>query len=137
MDCIFCRIIAGEIPSHKVYEDADTLAFLDIHPATRGHTLIIPKQHAADIFSITPQALAATARTSQVVARILQKVLQADGVKVMQNNGKAAGQDVFHYHVHLIPRWHGDSAVGSWEPGETDHAALGALAAELRAAEGT
>ncbi len=137
MNCIFCRIIAGEIPSHMVYEDDHTLAFLDIHPATRGHTLVIPKQHAADLFSITPKALAATAQTSQAVARILQKGLQVDGVKIMQNNGKAAGQDVFHYHVHVIPRWHGDRAVGSWQPGETDHAALGALAAELRAAEGT
>jgi histidine triad (HIT) family protein len=137
MDCIFCRIIAGDIPSHNVYEDDASLAFLDIHPATRGHTLVIPKQHAADLFSITAEALAATARSSQVVARILQKVLQADGVKIMQNNGKAAGQDVFHYHVHLIPRWHGDRTVGSWQPGETDHAALGALAAELRAVEGT
>lgn len=137
MDCIFCRIIAGEIPSHMVYEDDHTLAFLDIHPATRGHTLVIPKQHAADLFSITPEALTATAQTSQTVARILQKGLQVDGVKIMQNNGKAAGQDVFHYHVHVIPRWHGDRAVGSWQPGETDHAALGALAAELRAAEGT
>lgn len=137
MDCIFCRIIAGEIPSHKVYEDTEILAFLDIHPATHGHTLVIPKQHAADLFSITPQALAAAAQASQVVARILQKVLQADGVKIMQNNGKAAGQDVFHYHVHVIPRKHGDRAVGSWQPGETDHAALATLAAELRAAQGT
>jgi histidine triad (HIT) family protein len=137
MDCIFCRIVAGEIPSHKVYEDAETLAFLDIQPATRGHTLIVPKQHAADIFSITTEALAATARTSQVVARILQKGLQADGVKIMQNNGKAAGQEVFHYHVHVIPRKHGDRAVGSWRPGETDHAALAILAAELRPTEGT
>ncbi|MDP9313113.1 MAG: HIT family protein [Chloroflexota bacterium] len=137
MDCIFCRIVAGEIPSHKVYEDDMTLAFLDIHPAARGHTLVIPKQHVADLLSADPLDLEATVRGSQVVARILHKHLQADGINVVQNNGTAAGQDVFHYHVHLIPRWTGDQAIRSWRPGETDHAALGSLAAELRAAEGT
>ncbi len=137
MDCIFCRIVAGEIPSHTVYEDDMTLAFLDIHPAARGHTLVIPKQHVADLLSADPLDLEATVRGSQVVARILHKHLQADGINVVQNNGTAAGQDVFHYHVHLIPRWTGDQAIRSWRPGETDHAALGSLAAELRAAEGT
>ncbi len=137
MDCIFCRIVAGEIPSHTVYEDDMTLAFLDIHPAARGHTLVIPKQHVADLLSADPLDLEATVRGSQVVARILHKHLQADGINVVQNNGTAAGQDVFHYHVHLIPRWTGDQAIRSWWPGETDHAALGSLAAELRAAEGT
>ncbi len=137
MDCIFCRIVAGEIPSHTVYEDDMTLAFLDIHPAARGHTLVIPKQHVADLLSADPLDLEATVRGSQLVARILHKHLQADGINVVQNNGTAAGQDVFHYHVHLIPRWTGDQAIRSWRPGETDHAALGSLAAELRAAEGT
>ena len=137
MDCIFCRIVAGELPAHKVYEDDATLAFLDIHPATRGHTLVIPKQHAPDLLSIDPAALAATARAFQFVARILQKGLQADGINIVQNNGTAAGQDVFHYHVHVIPRWTGDKAIRFWRPGETDHAAFGSLAAELRAVEGS
>ncbi len=137
MDCIFCRIIAGDIPAHTVYEDDATLAFLDIHPAARGHTLVIPKAHGADLLNTPPEALEAVVRTSQTVARILHNALQADGISIVQNNGRAAGQDVFHYHVHVIPRWEGDKAVRSWRPGATDHAALGALADELRAAGGT
>lgn len=137
MDCIFCRIIAGEIPSHTVYEDDDALAFLDINPATRGHTLVIPKQHAPDIFGISPETLSAVTRAAQRVAQNMRSTLQPDGVNVLQNNGPAAGQVVFHYHVHLIPRWDGDRALGMWRPGVTDHAALSALATELRNAEGT
>ncbi|HEX6290790.1 MAG TPA: HIT family protein [Herpetosiphonaceae bacterium] len=136
MDCIFCRIARGEIPSHKVYEDEATLAFLDINPATRGHTLVIPKQHAPDIFSLPDDALAAAARTMQTVARILQQGLQPDGINVLQNNGPAAGQVVFHYHMHMIPRWEGDYALRMWKPGTTDHAAFAALATQLRNAGG-
>lgn len=136
MDCIFCRIIAGDIPSHTVYEDDATLAFLDINPATRGHTLVIPKQHAADLFGIAPEDAAAIARTTQRVAQNMRSVLQPDGINVLQNNGPAAGQVVFHYHVHVIPRWDGDRALGMWRPGTTDHAALSALATELRGTEG-
>lgn len=136
MDCIFCKIVAGEIPSHTVYETDRTLAFLDINPATRGHTLVIPKTHAADLLSIGSDDVAATAQSVQAVARILQISLQPDGINVIQNNGAAAGQTAFHFHVHLIPRSTGDSAVRLWQPGATDHAALGALAAALRAVEG-
>ena len=137
MDCIFCRIIAGEIPSHKVYEDDEALAFLDINPATRGHTLVIPKQHAPDLFGITPESASAVTRGTQRVAQIMRSVLQPDGINVLQNNGGAAGQVVFHYHVHVIPRWEGDRALGMWRPGATDHAVLSALATELRNAERT
>ncbi len=137
MDCIFCRIIAGDIPAHKVYEDDATLAFLDINPASRGHTLVIPKQHAADLFNLSPETLTATARTIQTVARILQQGVQPDGINVLQNNGPAAGQVVFHYHVHLIPRWQGDYVLQMWKPGTTDHTAFAALAAQLRTAGGS
>ena len=137
MDCIFCRIVAGDIPSHKVYEDHETLAFLDINPAARGHTVVIPKQHAPDLFDISPEAAGAVTRTTQRVARIMRSVIQPDGVNVLQNNGSSAGQSVFHYHVHVIPRWDGDRTLGMWRPGATDHAAFSTLAAELRSAEGT
>jgi histidine triad (HIT) family protein len=136
MDCIFCRIIAGEIPSHKVYEDDATLAFLDINPASRGHALVIPKAHAADLFSLSPDALAATARTTQTVAQLLQRGVRPEGINILQNNGPAAGQVVFHYHVHVIPRWSGDRALSMWKPGATDHAAFATLAAQLRGGEG-
>src|SRR4051794_3564823 len=108
MDCIFCKIVAGEIPAHKVYEDDQSLAFLDILPATRGHTLVIPKQHAATIEDISPDSLATTTLAAQTVAGILRNRLHPDGMNVMQNNGAAAGQEVFHYHLHLLPRWTGD-----------------------------
>jgi histidine triad (HIT) family protein len=132
MDCIFCKIVAGDVPSHKVYEDDATFALLDINPATHGHTLVIPKQHVADLYDASPDVLSAIAHTVQTVARRLQQALQPDALNVIQNNGSAAGQTVFHYHVHLIPRWKGDGALKLWRPGETDHAALGTLAANLR-----
>ncbi len=131
MSCIFCKIVAGEIPAHKVYEDDQTLAFLDILPASRGHTLVIPKEHAESLFDITPETLAAVMTSAQTVARILRSKLQTDGMNMFQNNGAAAGQEVFHFHLHLLPRWTGEAA-SLGRRGATDHAALGALAAELR-----
>ena len=132
MDCIFCKIVAGAIPSHKIYEDDATLAFLDINPASRGHALVISKHHAEHIYDMPVDALYAVAQATQRVARRLRQVVQPDGLNVIQNNGAAAGQSVFHYHVHLIPRQRGDRVMQAWKPGATDHAALGALAAELR-----
>lgn len=132
MDCIFCKIVAGAVPSHTVYEDDAILAFLDINPAARGHTLVIPRQHAADLFALAADTLNAVAQGTQAVARKLQQVVQPDGLNIVQNNGAAAGQVIFHYHVHLVPRWEGDGALGLWRAGATDHAALGALAAQLR-----
>ena len=130
-DCIFCKIIAGEIPAHKVYEDERTLAFLDILPASRGHTLIIPKEHSPDLESIGSESLCATMRGVQQVDRLLRSKLLPDGMNLFQNNGTAAGQVVFHFHVHLVPRWEGvPASLG--RRGETDHAALAQLAAELR-----
>ena len=131
MDCIFCKIIAGEVPSHKVYEDESSLAFLDISPSSRGHTLVIPREHAADLYEISPGSLAATISAVQAVAHILRSKLQPDGMNVFQNNGAAAGQDVFHYHVHLVPRRAGERTSLQGR-GATDHAALAALAEELR-----
>ena len=131
MDCIFCRIVAGEIPAHKVYEDESSLAFLDILPASRGHTLVIPKEHAVDIYDIRPESLAATMLCAQKVAHTLRTKLNADGLNVFQNNGAAAGQEVMHYHLHLLPRRQSQQATLG-RRGETDHAALSALAPELR-----
>lgn len=131
-DCIFCKIVAGAIPSHKVYEDEDVLAFLDIHAVARGHTLVIPRQHAPDLEGMDLRGLDMTTRATQTVARILRTKLKADGLNVRQNNGRAAGQDVFHYHVHLIPRWQNDGGYSFSRPAPTDHTALGELAAMLR-----
>ena len=116
MATIFTRIINGEIPALKVYEDVDTLAFLDIAPASPGHTLVICKNEDATLMELSDAQLLATARTTQRVAAALQKALQPDGINIMQNNGMAAGQTVFHYHVHLIPRWNDDGVIQFWQP---------------------
>lgn len=134
MPSIFSRIVSGEIPALKIYEDHDTLAFMDINPATRGHALVICKHEYPDLFSIPPTTLAAVMHTTQQVALALRDVVQPDGINVIQNNGAAAGQTVFHFHVHLIPRWEGDRAVRLWQPGSAEQDELRALAEQLSAA---
>src|SRR5262245_2947734 len=104
MDCIFCRIVAGEAPCHRVYEDAHTLVFMDICPVSDGHTLVITKQHAETIFEADEPALTAVAATARRVAHALRTVLTPDGLMVFQLNGAAAMQTVPHYHMHLLPR---------------------------------
>jgi histidine triad (HIT) family protein len=126
-DCIFCKIIRGELPSHKVYEDEDVLAFLDIHPVSQGHVLVIPKQHAANIFEISPEDWAAVQEAARKVAIALEKATDADGVNLMMNNREHAGQVVDHAHVHLIPRFKGDGLKlwphKGYEEGEAETAA--------------
>jgi histidine triad (HIT) family protein len=100
---VFAKVLRGELPCHKVYEDADTLAFLDIMPRTDGHALVITKSEARDLFDVTPQALAALMRTVQKLAPIVRDAVDADGVLIQQFNGTAAGQTVFHLHFHIIP----------------------------------
>jgi histidine triad (HIT) family protein len=130
---IFSKIVSGEIPALKIYEDQVSLAFMDISPASRGHTLVISKDEHADLYAIPPATLAAVTATVQRVARGLRAALQPDGINIIQNNGAAAGQTVFHYHVHIIPRWEGDNAVTLWQPHEADQAELHALAEQISA----
>jgi len=134
MPSIFSRIVSGEIPALKIHEDQDTLAFMDINPASRGHTLVICKHEYPDLFSIPPATLAAVMHTTQQVALALRSVVQPDGINIIQNNGAAAGQTIFHFHVHLIPRWEGDDAVRLWQPHAADQEELRALAERLSAA---
>lgn len=133
-DCIFCKIVAGTIPSSKVYEDEHTLAFMDIFPGVDGHTLVIPKQHAADIFAIDPDALAAVARTVKKVAHGLQRAYAIDGLNLFQSNGAAAFQSVFHLHVHVFPRRDGDDIRLPWTPKSADKDKLARIAEKLQAA---
>src|SRR3954468_2002653 len=107
-ECIFCKIVAGELPSYKVYEDDKTLAFLDINPVQDGHTLVIPKSHAVNIFDISAEDWAAVQETVRKVAAVLEKSMSADGVNLIMNNREHAGQVVEHAHVHMIPRYKGD-----------------------------
>jgi histidine triad (HIT) family protein len=106
-NCIFCKIAKKTAPATIIYEDATVMAFMDIRPVNEGHALIIPKQHFVDIFDIPPELLAATHMVTQKIAVAVKKVTNADGISVVQQNGKAAGQDIFHLHVHVIPRFEG------------------------------
>ncbi|NJM06345.1 HIT family protein, partial [Candidatus Gracilibacteria bacterium] len=132
MTTIFTRIVSGELPAAKVYEDDLTLAFLDINPASRGHSLVICKPELASLLDLSDALLVATARTTQRVAQALMRALVPDGFNIVQNNGAAAGQVVFHYHVHIIPRWAGDAALSPWRPGSADQSQLIADAALIR-----
>lgn len=107
-DCIFCRIVSGAAPAHRVYEDERTLAFMDLFPVADGHTLVIPKTHGTNLLDTAPQDLAEVIVHSRRVAHALRAVFAPDGIGVFQLNGAAAGQTVFHYHMHLIPRMQGD-----------------------------
>jgi histidine triad (HIT) family protein len=132
-DCLFCKIVAGEIPAQIVAESDASLAFADINPATRGHTLVIPKQHAADIHEISPSDLAACALLAKdVCARALER-LGADGVNLLHSAGAAAWQTVFHFHIHVIPRYAGDPLRLPWTPMPGDPAQIADAAAALRA----
>lgn len=116
MNCIFCRIVSGEIPSTKVYEDDRTLAFMDINPGNPGHTLVIPKQHYRNIFDIDAETAGRVMEVGTQIANAIKKALNPDGLNIFQSNEPAAFQDVFHFHLHLIPRWKDDSIVLPWKP---------------------
>lgn len=118
-ECLFCKIIAGEIPSKAVYEDEDFKAILDVNPAARGHVIIIPKKHASNIYELEDEDAAKVFPIAKKIASALQKTYGCDGVNVLQNNGEAAGQTVFHLHVHVVPRYYGDDVQIMWEPGDT------------------
>ena len=130
---VFARIVRGEVPAHKVFEDEHTLAFMDVMPQADGHTLVIPKAEAVNIFDLPGPALAATILTTQRVARAVQKAFTAPGILIAQLNGSAAGQSVFHIHFHVLPR-HEGLDLRFHARGMADPALLAAHAAKVRAA---
>lgn len=116
-NCIFCKIASGEIPATTLYEDQDFRVILDLGPASKGHALILPKEHYANIYEI-PEELAAKAMIlAKKMAGVLTQALKCDGFNIVQNNGEPAGQTVFHFHMHLIPRYEGDDVGLTWNPG--------------------
>lgn len=131
-DCIFCKIVAGEIPAQIVAQDEHTLTFLDTAPATRGHALVIPKRHATDLWEIDPDELAAVASAAKRQALRARDRLGADGVNLLNACGAQAWQTVFHFHMHVIPRYVGDPLKLPWEPTPGDIDELAATAAALR-----
>jgi histidine triad (HIT) family protein len=132
-DCIFCKVVAGEIPSHKIDEDDKTLAFMDINPWTRGHALVIPKEHSRNVYDVDPADLAAAHITAQRVAKRMRERLNCDGINVLQSSEPVAMQTVFHTHVHVIPRYSDDGLRLPAHPQPAEHEELAGLAEELRA----
>lgn len=116
-NCIFCKIANGGIPSATLYEDGDFRVILDLGPASKGHALILPKDHFTNLHELPEELTAKAFILAKKMADKLAEVLQCDGINIVQNNGAPAGQTVFHFHVHLIPRYEGDSVGITWEPG--------------------
>jgi histidine triad (HIT) family protein len=131
-DCIFCKIVAGEVPSQRVEEDERTIAFMDVNPATRGHALVVPRRHAKDLLEIDPDDLAATIQTAQRLVRRAVPALGADGANLINSCGADAWQTVFHLHIHVIPRYKDDPLQLPWVPSPGDMDMIAATAELLR-----
>ncbi len=132
MACTFCDIVAGRRPSQRIAEDATTVAFMDTNPATPGHSLVVPRVHAVDVFDVPPEILGDMARMAQRVARAARAGLGCAGVNLVQSSGRAAFQSVFHIHIHVIPRYPGDPLRLPWIPTPGDPAAIAGAAERLR-----
>lgn len=115
-DCIFCKIANGEIPSSTLYEDDDFRVILDLSPATKGHALILPKKHIANIFEIDKATAEKVFVLASHIASAMKNALSCDGINIVQNNGVVAGQTVFHFHMHIIPRYENDGQTIGWVP---------------------
>jgi histidine triad (HIT) family protein len=130
-DCLFCKIVAGEVPATRVAEDDRTVAFMDINPATRGHALVVPRDHATDLLAIGPDDLTSCAEAAQRLARRMTERLGAAGVNLLNSCGPAAWQTVPHFHVHVIPRYPDDQMRLPWSPDPGDADEIAAAAQEL------
>ena len=121
-DCIFCKIANGDIPSKTLYEDEDFRVILDLGPATKGHALILPKEHADNLYELPDETASKVFVLAKKLAIKMKEKLNCDGLNIVQNNGEAAGQTVQHFHMHLIPRYKGDQVGITWHPGELSDA---------------
>lgn len=134
-NCIFCKIIKGEIPCSRVYEDQEVLAFLDLNPAGLGHTLVLPKKHLATLLDLEPGTGDALLQAMRKIGQALRTVVEADGFNCIQNNFAPAGQEVMHLHWHVIPRHEGDKVIAAWLPGKyADMDQMAQVAGRLQAA---
>jgi histidine triad (HIT) family protein len=131
-DCLFCKIVAGEVPATIVDEDEHTVSFMDINPATTGHALVVPRKHSVDLFDIEPGELNAVVAAAQRLAKRALERLGADGVNLLNSSRRAAWQTVFHFHIHVIPRYADDPLRLPWVPAPGDPAAIAAAASRLR-----
>jgi histidine triad (HIT) family protein len=130
-NCIFCKIVAGELPATIVDEDERTIAFMDINPANRGHALVVPREHSADLLSVDRDDLLAVTLAAQRLAARAKERLGADGVNLVNSCGAVAWQSVFHFHIHVIPRYEGDPLRLPWVPAPGDPEEIAAAAQEL------
>jgi histidine triad (HIT) family protein len=131
-NCIFCKIVAGTVPCFKLFEDAETLAFMDINPVHDGHCLIIPKAHYPTIFEIAPDSMAAAARTAIRLAKAVNAAVKPDGLNLVQSNGPGAAQSVGHFHIHVLPRRIGDGLLINWPLKPGDMAPIAEIAERIR-----
>ena len=134
MDCIFCKLANGEIPTATLYEDDEFRVILDQGPATKGHALILPKQHFANLYEIPDETAAKAMILGKKMATAMTKALHSDGFNLVQNNGEAAGQTVFHFHVHVIPRYEGGPSMVTWTPGSEKPEVLAETAEKIKKA---
>ena len=133
-DCVFCNIVNGDIPSNTIYENSEFKVIMDISPATKGHVLVLPKEHFKDIYDIDAETAGKLFQLAAVVARALKEVLHCDGLNIIQNNGEIAGQTVFHFHMHLIPRYEGDDVTVKWKEHSMDAEEMDQLRKDIRKA---
>lgn len=133
-DCIFCEIAKGRIPSATIYEDNHFRVFLDVNPASKGHCLIIPKEHFDNIYDLDAEIAGKLFSLATCIARAMKDALKCDGMNIVQNNGEIAGQTVGHFHLHLIPRYEGDDVAIGWEPHESNETELEEIRKAIRAA---
>ena len=133
-DCIFCKIANGEIPSSTVYEDEDFRVILDLGPAAKGHALILPKEHFKDVCELDPAVAAKVLPLGAKIGAAMKKSLGCAGFNLVQNNGEAAGQTVFHFHVHVIPRYEGGPSMVTWTPGSEKPEVLAETAEKIKKA---
>ena len=131
-DCIFCKILAGELPGTIVDEDERTVSFMDINPGTKGHALVVPREHTTDLLTISEDDLAAVSRAAQRLATKAKQKLGADGVNLVNSCGAAAWQTVFHFHIHVVPRYENDPLELPWIPAPGDADEIKAAAEELK-----
>jgi histidine triad (HIT) family protein len=133
-DCLFCGIVAGDVPAQIVDSDEHTVAFMDINPATRGHALVVPRTHSADLLEISDEDLQRTMLAARRLARRMRAALDPDGINVLNSCGSAAWQTVFHFHLHVVPRYEDDPLELPWVPSEGDPEEIAATADRIRGA---
>ena len=132
-DCLFCGIVAGDVPAQILDSDDHTVAFMDINPATRGHALVVPRTHSKDLLEISDTDLGNTMVAARRLAERMREVLKPDGFNLLNSCGSSAWQTIFHFHVHVIPRYEDDPLKLPWVPGPGDEGEIAAVAEELRA----